>query len=66
MFNEYCDIVTVEELCEMLRIGRNKAYNLLRSGQIRAFRCGKTWVISKEAVSEFVMRCGSLHVKSKF
>ncbi len=51
-------IVTVEELCEMLRIGRNKAYDLLRSGEIRAFRCGRAWVISKEAVIEFVMRYG--------
>ncbi len=58
MFNEYSDIVTVDELCEMLRIGRNKAYDLLRSGEIRAFRCGRTWIISKEAVIEFVMRCG--------
>ncbi len=58
MFNEYSDIVTVDELCEMLRIGRNKAYDLLRSGVIRAFRCGRTWLISKEAVIKFVMRCG--------
>ncbi len=44
----------------MLRIGRNKAYDLLRSGEIRAFRCGRSWIISKEAVSEFVMRYGKL------
>ncbi len=54
MFNEYSDIVTVEELCEMLRIGRNKAYDLLRSRKIRAFRCGRTWIISKAAVEEFI------------
>lgn len=60
MFNEYCDIVTIEELCEMLRIGRNKAYNLLRSGEIRSFRCGKMWIISKEAVVEFIKKCSKL------
>ena len=54
MFNEYSDVITIDELCEMLRIGRNKAYELLRSGNIKAFRCGRTWVISKEAVAEFV------------
>ncbi len=54
MFNEYSDIVTVEELCEMLRIGRNKAYDLLRSGNIKAFRCGRLWIISKAAVEEFI------------
>lgn len=57
MFNEYSDVVTVDELCEMLRIGRNKAYNLLRNGELRSFRCGRTWVISKEAVIEFVTKC---------
>lgn len=56
MFNEYSDVITVDELCEMLRIGRNKAYKLLCSGEIKAFRCGRTWVISKEAVSEFVKK----------
>ena len=55
MFNEYSDVVTVDELCEMLRIGRNKAYELLRSGKIKAFRCGRLWIISKDAVVEFVL-----------
>ena len=54
MFNEYSDIVTIDELCEMLRIGRNKAYELLRSGKIGSFRCGRLWIVSKEAVEEFV------------
>lgn len=54
MFNEYSDVITVDELCEMLRIGRNKAYELLRSGEVRAFRCGRTWIISKAAVEEFI------------
>ena len=54
MFNEYSDVVTIDELCEMLRIGRNKAYELLRTGKIKAFRCGRLWIISKEAVVEFV------------
>ena len=55
MFNEYSDVLTIDELCEMLRIGRNKAYELLRSGKIKAFRCGRLWIISKDAVVEFVL-----------
>ena len=55
MFNEYSDVITIDELCEMLRIGRNKAYELLRSGKIKAFRCGRLWIISKDAVVEFVL-----------
>ena len=56
MFNEYSDVITIDELCEMLRIGRNKAYDLLRSGKIKAFQCGRRWVISKEAVVEFIRK----------
>lgn len=55
MFNDYSDIVTIDELCEMLRIGRNKAYELLRNGDIKAFRCGRLWIISKQAVKDFVL-----------
>lgn len=54
MFNDYSDIVTIDELCEMLRIGKNKAYELLQNGNIKAFRCGRLWIISKTAVEEFV------------
>lgn len=54
MFNDYSDIVTIDELCEMLRIGKNKAYELLRNKNIKAFRCGRRWIISKAAVEEFI------------
>ncbi len=54
MFNEYNDIVTIEELCYMLRIGRNKAYELLRSCKIRGFKEGRLWIIPKEAVIEYI------------
>ena len=37
MFEQYNDLVSVEELCEMLSIGKNSAYKLLSSGEIKAF-----------------------------
>jgi len=55
MFKDYDDIITVEELCEMLMIGKNTAYKLLGSGRIKAIRIGRIWKIPKKAVEEFVM-----------
>ncbi|MBP0983988.1 MAG: helix-turn-helix domain-containing protein [Oscillospiraceae bacterium] len=59
MFSEYKDIVTIEELQDMLRIGRSKAYQLLRSGHIKALHDGRVWLIPKKSVIEYVIgRCG--------
>ena len=56
MFKDYDDIITVDELCEILKIGKNGAYELLNSGQIKAVRIGRIWKITKRAVEEFMFR----------
>lgn len=50
MFDEYTDIVTIDELQEMLRIGRSTAYKLLRSGQVKAIHSGRVWLIPKMSI----------------
>ena len=47
MFNEYGDMLTVEDLMEALGIGKNAAYDLLRNGEL-------SWKIPKESVIEYV------------
>jgi excisionase family DNA binding protein len=54
MFEEFGDILTVEETCEALRIGRNSLYALLYSGQLKGFRNGRVWRIPRESLVEFV------------
>lgn len=44
----------VEELMPILGIGRNTAYELVRSGQIRSIRIGRQIRIPKEAVLVFL------------
>ena len=54
---EHCDdILTVDELCDLLKIGQNAAYSLLNSGHIKAFRNGRTWRIPKQAVIDYVQK----------
>lgn len=54
MFTEYPDIITVEDLQNMLRIGRNSAYNMLKDGTIEAIKAGRNYIIPKAAVIKFV------------
>ena len=42
MFHEnYNDMVSIDDLCEMLSIGKNTAYHLLNTNQIHAFKIGR-------------------------
>ena len=60
LLEEYADILTVEEVCEALRIGENAAYALLGSGQLKGFRNGRSWRIPREAVRRFILERAGL------
>lgn len=53
MFRHYPDVVSVEQLCEMLHIGKNMAYQLLQRGDIRAVRVGRKYRVPKTCVVEY-------------
>lgn len=56
MFQDtYSDMITLDELCEMLTIGKNTAYHLLKTDQIHAFKIGRIWKIPRESVSKYVL-----------
>ena len=46
----------VEELMPILGIGRNTAYELIRSGQIRSIRIGRQIRIPRDALLEFMRK----------
>ena len=56
MLEQYHDILTIPELCEVLTIGRNRAYELLKTGQISAFQLGRNWKIPKIALEEYLKK----------
>lgn len=55
MNNKSKDLITIEELCSLLSIGRNTAYRLLNENKIKAFRIGKVWKIPKMAIEDFIL-----------
>ena len=63
MFNNYDDMLTVDEACEALKIGHNTMYTLLRSGKLKGFRCGRIWKIPRAAVTEYVVENAKLSMK---
>jgi excisionase family DNA binding protein len=45
---------TVEQVAEMLHVGRDKIYYLLRTGQLRSIKIGKLRRITNQHLTEFV------------
>lgn len=54
MLENYRDVLTVKELKEVLRIGFNRAYDLLKNGDIKSLRVGNKIIIPKTAVIEYL------------
>ena len=45
---------TVEQVAEILHIGRDKVYYLLRTGQLRSIKIGKLRRITSQHLTEFI------------
>jgi excisionase family DNA binding protein len=45
---------TVEEVAEILHVGRDKVYQLLRTGQLRSIKIGKLRRITEQHLAELV------------
>ena len=60
MQESYVELITIEELCELLMIGRSTAYQLLKSNELKAFKIGKVWKISKASVEKYIREHSNL------
>ena len=54
MFEQYPDVVTIEDVMSMLGIGRNLAYKLVRTGEIRSIKVGRRMIIPKKEIVRFL------------
>ena len=60
MLEHYLDVLDIEDLCEILRIGRNGAYELLRTGQVSSFQIVRTWKIPRIALEAYLRKQSNL------
>ncbi|MDO5785869.1 MAG: helix-turn-helix domain-containing protein [Eubacteriales bacterium] len=54
MFSGYPDMMTVSQLQEALGIGRNAAYNLIRSNKMKSLKIGRNIRIPKIWLIEYI------------
>lgn len=47
------EVYTLKEIEELLHVTRRTLYNWIKGGKLKAFRIGKEWRVTKEALEEF-------------
>ena len=63
--NENClNLLTVNELCDVLGISGNTAYELLNTKQIKALRIGRIWKIPVAAVNSFILENSNIKLQN--
>ena len=50
MFETYPDVVNIEQIMNMLKLGKSKVYELLRNNIIRHVKIGSKYIVPKQAV----------------
>lgn len=54
MFEENYDMLTVEEMMDLLHLGKNTAYSLLKEKEIKCFKIRGRYKIPKISIYEYI------------
>ena len=60
MLEPYDDLLTTDEACEALKVGKNALYAMLASGVLKGYRNGRVWRIPKKAIEEYILKQANL------
>jgi excisionase family DNA binding protein len=47
-------VYTLEEVCKILSITKRTVYNYIKADKLHAFKMGKYWRVTEEALREFI------------
>lgn len=53
-FNSYSMVLTADDVAEILGIGKNSTYDLLRNGEISGFKKKRRWFVPRSAIDKFL------------
>lgn len=56
IFKDYPDIVTINQLKDMLGIGSNLAYRLVKNNSIKSIKIGREYKIPKNNIINFITK----------
>ena len=48
------ELISLDELCNILKTGKNTAYTLMRTGELEAFKIGRVWKIPLVSVKKYI------------
>ena len=54
MLDDFGEILTLSEVSNILRIGLTNTYKLVRTGELKAFKTGKSWRITKQELVNYI------------
>lgn len=57
MLEKYNDILTVNDVCDILNMGRNSIYDLLQSKEIPNKKIKNKYIIPKDNLIEYLKNC---------
>lgn len=52
--SSYPDVLSIQDIMEILKIGRTLAYRLVNDKTITAKKLGRDWIVSKSNLIEFI------------
>ena len=55
LFNTYPDVVSIDEIQQMLRKRKNTVYELLKTEKLKSIKVGKKYIVPKKYVIEFLL-----------
>lgn len=47
------EVYTLKEVEDLLQVTQRTLYNWIKDGKLRAFKAGRQWRVTKEALEEF-------------
>ena len=56
MFGGYDDLLTVADMCQILRVNEKAVQRLCKRGEVPAVRIGRRWYVPRAAFIDFVTR----------